>query len=103
MSMDGMSWSDQGDTPFSLHIQVSGRVQGVGFRAWTAHEATRLGITGFVRNCSDGSVEIRAEGSPYTLESFCTLLEAGNGLSRTEQIYKKQVQPHGYTRFSITY
>lgn len=98
-----MSWSDSTDRHNALHIIVSGRVQGVGFRAWASREAIRLGITGFVRNCSDGSVEVLAEGAPDTLERFCTLLEAGNGLSRTEQIHKKRAQPHGYTRFSITY
>lgn len=98
-----MSWSDQDNKSYALHILVSGRVQGVGFRAWAAHEATRLGLTGQVRNKPDGNVEILAEGPPDTLERFCERLEAGNGLSRTEQIQKKRVQPQGYTRFSITY
>lgn len=49
-------------------FRVEGRVQGVGFRFWTAGEARRLGIRGFVRNCSDGSVEVGAWGRPEDLD-----------------------------------
>lgn len=45
-----------------IHIRVFGRVQGVGFRAWTVRQALDLNLTGFVRNRRDGSVEILAEG-----------------------------------------
>lgn len=45
-----------------IHIRVFGRVQGVGFRAWTVRQALDLHLTGFVRNRRDGSVEILAEG-----------------------------------------
>ncbi|MBT4934641.1 MAG: acylphosphatase [Rhodospirillaceae bacterium] len=41
----------------SLHVRIEGRVQGVWFRAWTAREATALGLSGWVRNCPDGSLE----------------------------------------------
>lgn len=45
-----------------IHIRVFGRVQGVGFRAWTVRQALDLNLKGFVRNRRDGSVEILAEG-----------------------------------------
>jgi len=45
---------------------VEGRVQGVGFRYWTVQVARELGITGWVRNCPDYSVEIFAEGDGAT-------------------------------------
>jgi len=45
-----------------LHIQITGRVQGVCFRYCTQQEANRLGINGWVRNLSDGSVEVLACG-----------------------------------------
>ena len=101
--MDGMFQSDSEDTTIAFHLVVSGRVQGVGFRAWTAREAALLHLTGFVRNLGDGSVEILAEGELQDLERFCERLETGNGLSRTETLKKKRVSPQGFTRFSVTY
>lgn len=99
-----MSWSDySADKHGALHIIVSGRVQGIGFRAWAAREAARLGITGLVRNLPDGTVEIFAEGDPGHLDHFCGQLYIGNGLSITTSITKKRAQPQGCTRFSITY
>ncbi len=53
---------------------ISGRVQGVCFRAYTCEEATRLGLKGMVKNLGDGRVEVLAEGSPEglkLLEEFC--------------------------------
>lgn len=44
-------------------IRVSGRVQGVGFRAYAREEARRVGVTGWVRNLSDGSVELFIQGT----------------------------------------
>lgn len=49
---------------------VSGRVQGVAYRASTADEARRLGLTGWVRNLRDGSVELQAQGPPETVEAL---------------------------------
>lgn len=45
-----------------LHAQITGRVQGVGYRAWTVHAAARLGLKGWVRNRRDGSVEAVFKG-----------------------------------------
>ncbi|CUU35847.1 MAG: acylphosphatase [Fimbriimonadales bacterium] len=55
-----------------LYAQVYGRVQGVGFRWFVQEHATRLGLTGYVRNLPDGSVEVVAEGEESALR---TLLE----------------------------
>ena len=49
---------------------VEGRVQGVGFRYWTVQVAREFGITGWVRNCRDYSVEIFAEGEGAALYEF---------------------------------
>ena len=47
---------------------VRGDVQGVGFRAATAHEARRAGVAGWVRNLRDGSVEVEARGTPDAVD-----------------------------------
>ncbi len=56
---------------------VSGRVQGVGYRASAAHEARRLGVHGWVRNRFDGTVEVEAQGADTVLETFLVYLRHG--------------------------
>ena len=56
---------------------VSGRVQGVGYRASAAHEARRLGAQGWVRNRPDGTVEVDAQGAETVLEAFLVYLRQG--------------------------
>lgn len=53
-----------------LTMQISGKVQGVGYRASAAEKANSLGVTGYARNLPDGRVEIVAEGSPASLVSL---------------------------------
>lgn len=60
-------------------IHVRGYVQGVGFRYSTAREARNLGINGFIRNLSDGSVYIEAEGGPSQLKAFIGWCRKGPG------------------------
>ena len=52
-----------------LHVQVAGRVQGVGFRWATQAKAMELGLNGWVRNLSDGDVEAEFEGAPAALDA----------------------------------
>ncbi len=64
----------------SIHISVSGVVQGVWFRAFVRKEAQKLNLTGWVRNRSDGTVEAVAEGETKSLElllSSCRMGPAG--------------------------
>jgi acylphosphatase len=56
---------------------VSGRVQGVGFRWFTARAARRLGLSGFVRNLDDGRVEVLASGSDGALSELESTLRQG--------------------------
>jgi acylphosphatase len=60
-----------------LHAVVRGRVQGVGFRWFVRERARALGVRGWVRNRSDGSVEVEAEGDAGTLEQLRELLWNG--------------------------
>ena len=56
------------------HIYFSGRVQGVGFRFRASWAAKRLGLTGWVRNCYDGSVEMEVQGEPEIIDDLLLYL-----------------------------
>lgn len=60
-----------------LHMQVTGRVQGVGFRYFVQEKALLLDLKGWVRNRWNGSVEIIAEGEKTDLESLLSAVERG--------------------------
>jgi acylphosphatase len=60
-----------------LGLKITGIVQGVCFRACTQEEATRLGLSGWVRNRPDGSVEVCAEGSDDALAALAAWCEHG--------------------------
>jgi len=59
------------------HLKIAGRVQGVGFRYSMAAEAGRLGITGWVRNRRDGTVEAVVDGDPDALEGIVAWARQG--------------------------
>lgn len=58
-------------------VRVAGRVQGVFFRAWTRSEAEALGVSGWVCNLADGSVEALIEGEPIAVETLVDRLRRG--------------------------
>jgi len=68
------------------HIQVYGRVQGVGFRYFTATTAKALGIVGWVRNLGDGSVEIMARGSEDEMNAFLASMDEGPVFAYVENL-----------------
>jgi len=65
---------------------VSGLVQGVGFRWWTSRVACALGVSGTVRNLSDGRVEVQAQGSDSALRALEEELTRGPAASRVEAV-----------------
>ena len=58
-------------------VRVTGRVQGVFFRAWTCEQAQELHVTGWVRNCDDGSVEAHVEGDEGLVEQLIGKMHDG--------------------------
>jgi acylphosphatase len=70
----------------ALHINVHGRVQGVGFRYFVQHLGVRLGLTGNVHNCADGTVEIIVEGVPKQLDEFVDLVKKGPRMAWIEHV-----------------
>ncbi|EDY87558.1 acylphosphatase [gamma proteobacterium HTCC5015] len=75
----------------SLHIVVSGRVQGVAYRAWCREQALKLGVVGWVRNLYDGRVEMLITGEPAALHRLQKELHRGPPLAQVEQIESREV------------
>ena len=61
----------------AIQLLIAGRVQGVGYRAWTKRTAESLGLFGWVRNLTDGRVEIHAEGDAEALKALTAACKQG--------------------------
>ncbi len=83
----------QTPTPSVVRWVVSGRVQGVGYRWHVLREAERIAVAGWVRNLSDGQVEIVARGSPQQLQELEAALKSGPPIVDVENVEKSYV-PH---------
>ena len=68
------------------HFLISGQVQGVGFRFFAEEAASREGVHGWVRNLSDGRVEVAAEGEAEAVERFERALRRGPRGARVEEV-----------------
>lgn len=82
-------------------INVTGRVQGVGFRYNAAKEARNHGITGFVKNLSNGEVYIEAEGRGSDLNSFVEWCRKGPAFGSVESVTVNSYPPVNYDEFRI--
>lgn len=87
---------------FLYRIHVRGRVQGVGFRWNAAKEARNRGLGGIVKNLSDGSVYIEAEGNKLMLDDFVEWCRSGPQFSSVESVEVNTFPPEGYTDFVIS-
>jgi acylphosphatase len=78
-----------------LEIRIFGLVQGVGFRNFVQRKAESFFLKGFVRNLSDGSVEIVAEGKENDLEEFLQAISKGPMFANVSTIETKQSAASG--------
>lgn len=83
-------------------VVVHGRVQGVFFRASVRDTAQRLGVTGTVRNCADGTVEAAFEGPTEDVERAVEFCRHGPPGARVEDVEVFDEQPHGEIGFRVT-
>jgi acylphosphatase len=85
-----------------VHLFVSGRVQGVFFRAHTRDLAQKLGLSGFVRNLPDGRVEVVAEGPEEKLQELIEFCHRGPPLAHVTRVEIRWEEPTGEFRgFSV--
>lgn len=86
-----------------VRVVVSGRVQGVFFRAETKRTAERLGLAGWVRNRSDGAVEAAFEGPRQAIEQAVAWCRIGPALAAVERVELAEEQPAGAKGFTISH
>ncbi len=71
------------------HLIIHGQVQGVGFRNFVRRSARKFGVTGWVRNLSDGAVEVVAEGEKISVEEFVEACKRGSVFARVKGLELK--------------
>lgn len=85
----------------SLLFRIEGSVQAVGYRNFVIEEAGKLGLDGWIRNRSDGTVEALASGPTKAIEAFFTVCARGPAGSRVANVEMKKAEPpaeKGFTR-----
>ncbi len=80
-------------------LLVSGRVQGVGFRAFVAEAARHAGVAGWVRNLRDGRVEVFAEGEAGALDALEAACRRGPMLARVDAVSQQDAASEGREGF----
>jgi acylphosphatase len=77
-----------------VRLRISGVVQGVGLRYHTVDAARQFGVTGWVRNAPDGTVEVLAEGEMGAVDDFAFWCRTGPRMARVEDV-KVKMEPYG--------
>jgi acylphosphatase len=91
-------------TDRSVEISLTGKVVGVDFRNWAAQQATRLGLGGWVRNNSDQTVSMAAEGPNDAVDSFIEIVRRGPEGATVEGVdVREGSETHGYAGFQVEY
>jgi len=85
----------------TIHCYVSGRVQGVFFRAHTREQAMLFGLTGWVRNLPDGRVEVMASGDAAQIAHLQAWLKRGPEHARVLKLEVEDLEHHEFENFSV--
>jgi DNA ligase D-like protein (predicted 3'-phosphoesterase) len=85
----------------AIRAVVRGEVQGVGFRDATVARALELGLTGWVRNGEDATVQVHAEGPSRAVENLATFLREGPSAARVTEVTLDRVKVEGHEQFAI--
>jgi len=84
----------------TVHVRISGRVQGVWYRGWTVAQAQRLGVKGWVRNRADGTVEAVFQGTDAGVDTMIELCREGPPSARVGGITVEPAAPQDFTGFT---
>jgi acylphosphatase len=83
----------------TVRLRITGRVQGVGYRIWATHTAAGLGLRGWVRNRSDGSVEALATGAPEPVAALVEACRRGPSAARVTAVTVRDAADDGSRGF----
>jgi acylphosphatase len=75
-----------------IHILISGRVQGVGFRDFARRGAEKIGVRGYAKNLANSDVEVVADGNRVALDEFLVVLEQGPPAGRVDRVQIDQFE-----------
>ncbi len=82
-------------------VRVTGRVQGVFFRAWTQQQAHELGVSGWIRNADDGSVEAQLEGDEAAVKALIQRMHEGPPSARVDEVTVEEAGAEGVDGFAV--
>ena len=85
----------------ALQMVVSGRVQGVFYRASTKAVADQLGVKGIIKNLADGTVYVEAEAEEWIMEDFVEWCKYGPDDARVDDVLIKEIELKNYRNFEI--
>jgi acylphosphatase len=80
----------------TVHVMISGRVQGVGYRAWTERQALARGLSGWVRNRRNGSVEALFAGEAEVVDAMVAACRAGPPQARVNSVLTDELRGLGH-------
>lgn len=87
-----------------FRVRITGRVQGVNFRAFTVEHALRMGLKGYVRNLPDGSVEAVIEGDAQKVKGLIEVLRKGPPAAYVQHVDIQEEKPTGeFVDFRVRY
>jgi acylphosphatase len=84
----------------AAHVSITGRVQGVGYRAWAVRQAQKRGLRGWVRNRLDGSVEALIIGDEPEIADMIAACRKGPSLAQVEDVARRPAQDDGSAGFT---
>jgi acylphosphatase len=88
-------------TDVARHVRVTGHVQGVFYRAWAQGQARELAISGWIRNCPDGSVEAHLQGEEGDVSRMIDRMRRGPSNARVDDVIEEEAEPGDAGRFEL--
>jgi acylphosphatase len=85
----------------AVDVQIAGRVQGVGFRAFTKKNAAMLGVKGYVENMVDGKVHAVLEGDDHQVDKLLEILRHGPMVSQVREVKVTEMEKAGHQGFEV--